>query len=721
MLAPAARSWQKSERAVVGDRPLKVVLATDSVEPSGMGEHMLALAGVLGPGVEAVLALPSAASVADLARRASLAGLRVRRFEPEGGGLEAWLRGARPDLVHVHAGIGWEGHRLVRDAAACGLPVIRTEHLPYLLTDPDQIEDHRRMLGEVARLVTVSDAAARSFLEAGVAPSVLATIRNGIIPKPAREPRAKTLETLDLAGDAPVFLTVARMTGQKGHDVLLEAFRRLLDGEPGAALLLAGEGPERSRLERLAEELGIAGAVRFLGQRDDVPDLMAAADFLVLPSLFEGLPLVLLEAMAARLPVIATRAVGSLEATGAGHPFLAEAGDARSLLAAMRAALADRALGARATEALHRRFLGAFHADRMGAETRALYEETAARGAAPRRPQPMTRTRIGFIGAGGIADRHLGVLEGFADVELAAFADADFDRARDVAGRYGALAFPGHAAMLEAGGLDAVYVCVPPFAHGAIEHAVIAAGLPFFVEKPVALDLGLAREIERRAAAAGLVTAVGYHWRYLDTVEEARALFAENPVRLVSGTWLDATPPPRWWWSKAGSGGQMVEQTTHILDLARVLVGEVDSVFGLAGHVERADFPDLDVATASTASLRFGSGAVGTVASTCLLRWSHRVGLHLFADGLAVEMTDHDIMVDTGRGRPVRRAEGDPVEREDRDFIDAVQGRENRIRCPYGEAVRTLELALAIERSTATGQPVALSHPVETIREKAFA
>lgn len=365
------------------------MLATDSVEPSGMGEHMLALAQVLGPGMEIVLALPQEDGVESLARRADCAGIGVHRFAPERESLEAWFREAGHDLVHVHAGIGWEGHRLVRDAAAAGLPVIRTEHLPYLLTDPIQIEDHRRMLGGVARLVAVSDAAADSFRDAGLTPAMLATIRNGIAPRAAVGTRGEARRALGLAADAPLFLTVARMTAQKGHDVLLEAFARLAEEKPDAALLLAGDGPERARLAGLAARLGIEGSVRFLGRRDDVPDLMAAADFLVLPSLFEGLPLALLEAMAARLAVIATRAVGSLEATGADHPFLAEPGDAGSLLAAMQAALAGQALVAEATEALHRRFLGAFHAERMGAETRALYLETAAAcGAEPRRPDP---------------------------------------------------------------------------------------------------------------------------------------------------------------------------------------------------------------------------------------------------------------------------------------------------------------------------------------------
>ena len=73
-----------------------------------------------------------------------------------------------------------------------------------------------------------------------------------------------------------------------------------------------------------------------------------------------------------------------------------------------------------------------------------------------------------------------------------------------------------------------------------------------------------------------------------------------------------------------------------------------------------------------------------------------------------MELTDHDIMVDTGRGRPVRHAEGDPVWREDRDFIDAVRGGQNRIRVPYAEALATHRVTVAIGRSAASGVPVNL-------------
>jgi predicted dehydrogenase len=328
----------------------------------------------------------------------------------------------------------------------------------------------------------------------------------------------------------------------------------------------------------------------------------------------------------------------------------------------------------------------------------------------------MEQVRIGFIGAGGIARRHMDVLRGFADVRLTAFSDPALDRAEAIAREVDAAAYADWAAMLDRESLDAVYLCVPPFAHGPAEMAVIARGLPFFVEKPIALDLETAETIADAADAAGLATAVGYHWRYMDTTDEARTLLADNPARLVLGYWLDSTPPPAWWRHEGESGGQMHEQTTHLFDLARYLVGEVETVFAVGSTKPRAQFPDLDILDTTTATLRFENGAVGTMASTCLLNWNHRIGLHLFGEGLAIELSMFDIMIDVGRGRPVRGAHVDPVVLEDRDFIDAVKGGANRIRTPYREALHTHRLTLAAAQSARSGQPV---RPTQTTQAEA--
>jgi predicted dehydrogenase len=316
------------------------------------------------------------------------------------------------------------------------------------------------------------------------------------------------------------------------------------------------------------------------------------------------------------------------------------------------------------------------------------------------------QTRIGFVGTGFIANRHLGVLLGFEDVRVVAAADPQEDQARSFSDRCRAVAYTDPEEMLERESLDALYICVPPFAHGAPETAAVARELPFFIEKPLAVDLTTAEQIARQVEEQRVTTAVGYHWRYLDIVERAQELLRERPARLVLGYWLDFTPPPAWWTTAALSGGQLVEQTTHIFDLARLLVGEVTEVYAAGSRLERAAYPAMDIDDVSTVTLQFESGAVGTIASTCLLDWPHRIGLHLFSEGMAIELSEFELMVDVGQGRPMQRAEGDPFAREDRDFIDAVQGKPNRIRAPYAEALGTHRLAVTAARSAREGRPL---------------
>jgi predicted dehydrogenase len=261
--------------------------------------------------------------------------------------------------------------------------------------------------------------------------------------------------------------------------------------------------------------------------------------------------------------------------------------------------------------------------------------------------------------------------------------------------------------MLDAEALDAVWLCVPPFAHGALDLEIVERGLPLFVEKPLAADLATAERIAVQVEGRRLPTAVGHHWRWLDTVERAQDLLAGRPARLVTGYWLDATPPIAWWQQRELSGGQFVEQATHVVDLARLLVGEVAEVTAYAARTTRPAQAGSDVDDVTAACVRFGTGAVGSFTATCLLPGPYRVGLHLFGEGVAVELTERQLRVDTGDGPTVVDAAGDPFEREDRAFVDAVQGRPDRTRTTYAEALGTHRVTTAVVRSAARGGAVA--------------
>lgn len=115
----------------------------------------------------------------------------------------------------------------------------------------------------------------------------------------------------------------------------------------------------------------------------------------------------------------------------------------------------------------------------------------------------------------------------------------------------------------------------------------------------------------------------------------------------------------------------------------------------------------------SLATLRFASGAAGNMASTCLLAWPHRIGLHLFGDALAIELSEASMNVRSAETAETYAAQVDPFLLEDRAFIDAVQGKENRIRASYAEALKTHRLTVAAETARA-------GHSVHLAEEPAY-
>ena len=320
--------------------------------------------------------------------------------------------------------------------------------------------------------------------------------------------------------------------------------------------------------------------------------------------------------------------------------------------------------------------------------------------------------RIGFIGVGGVAQVHLRALEAIDGARIAAVSDLNAEAAASTARRYdGCRAFDDHRAMLGEVELDAVYVCLPPGAHSGQEIDVVERGLALFVEKPVGLDAALAARTRDVLERQGILSSVGYNWRYLDVTEVARAKLRDHPVGLALGHWVSGLPGTAWWRAREQSGGQVVEQTTHIFDLCRYLVGEVRQVFAGASRGQFADVAGYNIDDASGATLLFQNGAVGLVASSDLApRGYQNVGLHLFSRDLVIEISSNRVrIVRAGRLEEVQSATS-AYQLEDRVFVQAVAtGDRSAIRCDYADATRTLELTLAVNSSIESGQPVTLA------------
>jgi glycosyltransferase involved in cell wall biosynthesis len=198
-------------------------------------------------------------------------------------------------------------------------------------------------------------------------------IHNGIAIERVHQPPDPALRR-ELTGgsDDVVFLTAARLDPQKGLDVLLRAARSV----EGARFLIAGAGDERTRLQHEAAALGVQERVRFLGRRDDIPALLAASDAFVLPSLFEGTPLALLEAMGAGKPVVASAIPGTDEVVVDGESgLLTTAGDADALASALRRIVADADLRIRLGSAGRQRVESEFSAASSARRVTAVYDD----------------------------------------------------------------------------------------------------------------------------------------------------------------------------------------------------------------------------------------------------------------------------------------------------------------------------------------------------------
>jgi glycosyltransferase involved in cell wall biosynthesis len=317
-------------------------------------------------------------ALAPLAQRAKTLGAAVQPVpqipnSPGGArylpGLAGELRRARPSVFHAHLSWPFAAKYVLAAAILARVPAIVTtvQLFPDSRIRRTTAVQGRLIAARVGRCIAVSQDIARRLAD-GLhwRADKIEVIHNAVQIERFGRPADLTLRASLAGGDSPIVLTVARLDSQKGHEVLLRAVAET----PSVRLVLAGEGPERERLETLVSGLGLGPRVLFLGSRTDVPELLAASDVFVLPSLFEGSPLAVLEAMAAMKPVVATAIGGTDELIVDGESgLLVPPADPRALAAALRQLIADRRLGTRlgqnARERVEQRFSAAAMAERV--------------------------------------------------------------------------------------------------------------------------------------------------------------------------------------------------------------------------------------------------------------------------------------------------------------------------------------------------------------------
>lgn len=288
-----------------------------------------------------------------------------------------------PDILHLHNPTALFYGALAGKLARVPC-IVYTEHGRDLASSKRNKYLHRMLWRLVNRIVVVSESSRALLQVEGIPDSRILTIHNGI--NAARfligEDRWGMRDRLGFDREQPLLGIVARLDAIKNHASLLRAMPCVIQAHPDASLLIIGDGPLRADLERQAAELGLGGHVRFLGMRDDVPELLVALDVVVLCSLSEGLSLTLLEESAAGSSVVATAVGGNPEIIEDGITgLLVPMGNDAALADAINRLLDDPERAHAFGQAARLQFMREFTLARMVSRYVEVYEDCAPAGA----------------------------------------------------------------------------------------------------------------------------------------------------------------------------------------------------------------------------------------------------------------------------------------------------------------------------------------------------
>jgi glycosyltransferase involved in cell wall biosynthesis len=318
---------RSAEAAAIGAAraPMRLLIVTDEMEVGGTQRQIVHLARGLhqrGHHVT-VLYFRERSFLVDELERDGVGCVEVpKRGKLDPGfvlRLSAEVRRLAPDVIHGFAFSGelWSAVAHLQQRGDRSPVLVTSVRGLYEWYRPWQWRLKRWVAGRSAHVVSNSrEAALYACRQMGLPETTIDVIYNGAeIPDEAQlqQRRGPTRAALGLAPEVPAILFVGRLVALKNVPVLLRALRRLVDAGLRPRLLIAGDGPERGAIEQLIAQLGLGEQAQLLGQRSDVPDLMAAADVVVLPSLREGLSNVILEGMMSGRAVVGSRVGGTPE------------------------------------------------------------------------------------------------------------------------------------------------------------------------------------------------------------------------------------------------------------------------------------------------------------------------------------------------------------------------------------------------------------------------
>lgn len=347
---------------------MKIVhLETGNHLYGGALQVLLLVDGLARRGIDNLLVAPEGSGVAEEALRRRLP---VKAVPMAGEADVAFpfrfrrlLREENPDLVHLHSR---------RGADTLGAVTTKVARIPTVLSRRVDNPEAGWSLGAKYRLfdavIAISEAIRRVLVEQGVPEEKVHCVHSALDPTPFEGPcrREAFLREFHLTeGDRAVGMA-AQFIARKGHEALLEAIPGILEAHPSTRFLLFGQGPLQEEVRRQVRERGLEDAVRFPGFRRDLQEILPCLDLLVHPATMEGLGIILLQASAAGIPIVASAVGGIPEAVAHGESgLLVNAADPAALSDAVKTILSDRDGARRMGAEGRRRVRDLFSVDRM--------------------------------------------------------------------------------------------------------------------------------------------------------------------------------------------------------------------------------------------------------------------------------------------------------------------------------------------------------------------
>lgn len=320
--------------------------------------------------------------------------------------------------------------------------------------------------------------------------------------------------------------------------------------------------------------------------------------------------------------------------------------------------------------------------------------------------------RVALLGCGGIAGRHVAAAAALG-LDLVGCVGRDMGRTRAFADEHGGEAFVDLDRMIDAVAPDLLIATLPPYARdGEIEHAA-GRGVHLLVEKPIALDMAAAERMADAAEAAGVVAANGFMYRFGDAVRAWRAADT-GPALMYAGAYHCNALHAPWWREQARSGGQMLEQAIHQIDLIRHLIGEPDSVYARRANLLHRDVPGYDVEDVSAILFAWDDGRLATLnVSNIAVPGVWHKEWQVYAAGMAGRFASWNeaVLTPTGAGAPPVTIAGttDVFTAQLADVVGAI-GEGGAPAVTLRDGAASLRLALAARRSADEGREVRMTH-----------